>query len=63
MPLDRRSAAERILRVPIRDEYWDTLYADALERRMEPKLWASVILERYARRRQRKPYLKPQEVA
>jgi len=54
MPIDDRSAAERKLRVPIRDEYWDTLYAEALERRMEAWAWASVILERHIQRRQRK---------
>jgi len=65
MSLEERSAAERILRVPIRDEIWDTLYRDALEIGVPVKTLARIIIERHYQRSRRapKPTLKQVEVA
>jgi hypothetical protein len=45
-----RSTAERILRVPVRDEYWDRLFELAQDARQDPRDWAASQLERIVRR-------------
>jgi hypothetical protein len=53
MAMSTRSAAERTLRILVRDEHWDELKEAADEARQDASGWASVQLERILIRRKK----------